>query len=570
MKPNNQRGWGLTETLLTLGAMSAMALAIYAVLGPASSSAQVKREQDNLRSLSGAVDKSFGLLGNFSGVSTARILDDGLAPTRMRSGGDLRTAWGTGVGVHPYAVDGVAGNAFLVSYPLAPSAVCAGLASAMSRDAYDIRVEGRSVYAGGRLDPAMAAEQCGATAAASMEFVFFSGLVSGQAVAAAPVVLPPPPPTIAPPPGAPPIITIPGTPEVDPVNPGTPAVPPPAAPPPVLPPPVAPPGTPPGIAPPPPTLNPPPPPVSPPGSMCAPRTDNLGPQSRRVSCPAGQLGDVHQQRTGSQAFTCPEAWGAPVAGPEVWGSWAETSRTCAPACSAPAPSSVAISRAAPAQTRNTCPAGYTGSTPQIRTGTEAGTRTTSWACPAPTGAPTSTTADTWSGSYTYGAWTANGPDTCAPACSAPSPSSVAISRPASNENRTVACPAGQVGTHSQTRTRAERGTRTTSWTCPGPTSSTSDAWSGTYTYGAWTTTSNTCAPSGPPAGTKLVVCYGYSDWDEACSVAVMATNVPGAVLLSLSGSFPYETATFSVPTSVCASGLADAYSLPGMGEITCR
>lgn len=425
MKPNNQRGWGLTETMLTLGAMSAMALAIYAVLGPASASAQVKREQDNLRSLSGAVDKSFGMLGNFSSVSTSRILDDGLAPTRMRAGGDLRTAWGTGVGVHPYAVDGVPGNAFLVSYPLAPSAVCAGLASAMARDAYDIRVEGRSVYADGRLDPAIAAEQCGATAEASMEFVFFSGLVSGQAVAAAPVVLAPPPPTITPPPSSPPVITIPGTPEVDPVNPGTPAVPPPAAPPPVLPPPVAPPGTPPGTTPPQPPFNPPPPPVSPPGSMCAPRTDSLGPQSRRVSCPAGQLGDIHQQRTGSQAFTCPEAWGAPVAGPEVWGSWAETSRTCAPACSAPAPSSVAISRAAPAQTRNTCPAGYTGSTPQIRTGTEAGTRTTSWTCPAPTGAPTSTTADTWSGSYTYGAWTANGPDTCAapppPVCGAPCP-----------------------------------------------------------------------------------------------------------------------------------------------------
>ena len=122
MKPNNQRGWGLTETLLTLGAMSAMALAIYAVLGPASASAQVKREQDNLRSLSGAVDKSFGMLGNFSSVSTSRILDDGLAPTRMRAGGDLRTAWGTGVGVHPYAVDGVPGNAFL-ALPSIPMAI---------------------------------------------------------------------------------------------------------------------------------------------------------------------------------------------------------------------------------------------------------------------------------------------------------------------------------------------------------------------------------------------------------------------------------------------------------------
>lgn len=412
MNSRPQQGWGLTETLLTLGAMSAMALAIYAVLGPASASAQVKREQDNLRSLAGAVDKSFGLLGNFSGVSTARVLDDGLAPTRMRSGGDLRTAWGTGVGVHPYAVDGVPGNAFLVSYPLAPSAVCAGLASAMSRDAYDIRVQGRSVYAGGRLDPSMAAEQCGATDAANMEFVFFSGLVSGQSVAAAPVVLPPPPPTITPPPSSPPVITIPDAPGVDPVAPGTPALPPPAAPPPVLPPPVAPPGTPPSIAPPPPPFNPPPPPVSPPGTMCAPRTDALGPETRTVGCPSGQLGEIHQRRTGSQPWTCPEAWGAPVAGPEAWGSWTETGRTCAAACVAPAPQT-------DVQTRDNsrelaCPAGQQGAITQTRP--ERRTRTRTASCPAPTGPFTWGEWSAWSAWEGTGSWTETG-RSCAPMAS---------------------------------------------------------------------------------------------------------------------------------------------------------
>ena len=46
--------------------------------------------------------------------------------------------------------------------------------------------------------------------------------------------------------------------------------------------------------------------------------------------------------------------------------------------------------------------------------------------------------------------------------------------------------------------RTENGTRTTSWTCPGPTSSTSDSWSGTYNNGPWVTTSNTCVATPPP------------------------------------------------------------------------
>src|SRR5690606_38543237 len=105
--------------------------------------------------------------------------------------------------------------------------------------------------------------------------------------------------------------------------------------------------------------------------------------------------------------------------------------------------------AASNQNRDACPAGYTGSTPQTRTRTENGTRTTSWACPGPTGAATSSTSDTWSGTYTYGTWTANGADTCAappPPCSAPPPTSTAITRAASNENRSPSCPAGQTGT----------------------------------------------------------------------------------------------------------------------------
>lgn len=73
-------GWGLTETLLTVGAISAMSVAVYMALHSTDAAAQVKIEQSNLRDLSRAVDRSIGLLGSFEGISAARTLDDELAP----------------------------------------------------------------------------------------------------------------------------------------------------------------------------------------------------------------------------------------------------------------------------------------------------------------------------------------------------------------------------------------------------------------------------------------------------------------------------------------------------------
>ena len=87
----------------------------------------------------------------------------------------------------------------------------------------------------------------------------------------------------------------------------------------------------------------------------------------------------------------------------------------------------------------------------------------------------------------------------APSCTPPSPTSVAITRAVANENQTVACPAGQTGSITQTRTRTENGTRRTTWTCPGPTSSTSDTWLGTYNYGGWTNVSSSCVVATPSA-----------------------------------------------------------------------
>jgi len=200
-------------------------------------------------------------------------------------------------------------------------------------------------------------------------------------------------------------------------------------------------------------------------------------RSRSAACPSGQLGtntweaEVVSTRTAS--YYCPAGTEAlPALSYSAWSAEAETGavrnvvKTCANACVAPAATTAT-------RTSTPCPSGQSGVITE--------SQTTSWTCPSATGSPVSSTS----------AWTVVS-NTCAATCTAPAPTSVAISRPLSNQGRDVGCPAGQTGNHWQTRTVTESGTRTTSWACPGPTSSTTETWSGSYTYGAWTTTSNTC------------------------------------------------------------------------------
>lgn len=420
MTRRQAQGFGLVETLLTLGALSALSLGIYLVLSPTSAAAQAKREQDNLRDLSTAVDRSFGLLGSFQGVSAVRVVEDGLAPTRMLDGSNLRTAWGTSVTVAPHTVN-APGDGFVVVYPFAPADVCPRLASAVSPDVYDIRVEGVSMFDNGQLNVNATAAACGQHDTATMEFVYHSGLVAGTAVAAPPLALPPAPPSVTAPGSAPigepvgPVGPVTGATPVAPVT-GAPVAPPaPVAP---VPPPAAAPVSP--TTPVPPVASPVAPPVSSVPACVAPppwtQTD-----SRSSPCPAGQIGLVLEGRTAQHSYTCPEAWAAPVETVSPWSAWTVTSSTCATACALPTPSTQTNTENRTAQQTLACPAGQTGGgITQERQ--ERRTQTRTAYCPAPTGAYAWSGWSAWSGWTATSAWT-----TTSNNCSTPAPATCSAS-----------------------------------------------------------------------------------------------------------------------------------------------
>ncbi|HEL3200030.1 TPA: hypothetical protein UMF75_002389 [Stenotrophomonas maltophilia] len=410
-------GFGLVEVLLVLGVASAISVAAWLVFGPASVAADVKQTQMDFSETATAIDRSLGIVGGFSGLSTSLVRTDGLAAQRLRQGEALRNVWGGSVSFVANTVR--RGNdSFLVETRDVPKAACAKLVAAMAGDpaVWDAQVNGESVYVGNKYDPATAAAACQTNGGDRLGFVYFSGLASGSSVAVSAIALPPALVAVTPANPATPVTPVNGAPSVGNAAPGTPGVVTPGTP--VAPPPAVPTAPP---APATPTTPQPTPAVLPPDTppdvkLCAvPPT-----QTQNVTCPAGQIGTVTQQRIGyCGAPTGPvyaadgtlvyESWGVAGYLPAV-----TTSNTCAPACIAPASSSVAITRSAPAESQNVgCPAGQTGEHWQQRTQVENGTRTTSWACPAATGSPVSSTSDSWSGTYSAASGWVTTSNTCA-------------------------------------------------------------------------------------------------------------------------------------------------------------
>lgn len=475
-------GFSLLEASLALAAAAAIGTAAFLVFRPSSTVAAVRVEQANLRDLSQAVETSFGLVGGFNGVTTARVSADGLVPSAMTRSGSILTTWGGAVEVS--AAQAVQPNdAFAIAYPAVPSEACVSLAGAVADSVWDLRVGGHSVFTAGSLDPAALASRCSSGGAANMIFVYHSGLATGTAVAATPVTNPPPvvaPPTAPPsppgttvaPPVAPPVV----------VTPPVIVAPPPVVAPPTAPPMVLPPGTPGVIVAPADfcTLNPTAPTcTATPPSSTAKCNDRRAPaQSQTLACASGSYGAIGQQRT----QYCPDYFGNPStaltyepwAAPK-WFPWAQTSNTCTPC---PGASSESQSRWAPAS--GACPSGETGTIDWEKA--QARTRSVSTSCPAPTWTLPAPTYGAW-GAWSDTGATRNVVNSCTPAtCSGPSTDT-------RQDPRTGACPAGQTG---GTSWNAEQ---TTSRTCNAGTWSGWGAWADTGTTSGY---SSTCTPTASP------------------------------------------------------------------------
>jgi len=521
--------------MLVLGAVSAFGFGMWKVFGPSSVAAQVREEQANLNQLSTALHQSFGLVGDYQGVTNNRILEDRLVSNNyLRQGtADIRDSWGQSVNVAGHTINEPF-DGFSITYPAVPAEACTGLANAVSRSVFDLRVEGQSIMNGAAVDTALAVERCNREDGAEMQFIYYSGLVQDSNIAA--VALPPGnpsnrfnPPTQtddtvnAPDGGAVsnPVVSVPdpatpggstgnpgGTGSTPAPNTGTPVT---AGPPSS--------GTP-GVVDP--TII---------GVACS-----ASMQTQTVNCPAGQYGLINQQRT----FSCPEAWEAAVAGP-----WVTTSNTCT-ACPAPStendtPQWVAQSSA--------CPPTQTGLISWERE--EIRTRSISYSCPAGTTALPSPTTGAW-GSWTATGATRNMINTCATSC---------VVLPPETQIQTIAlpdvvapCPPSQVGEIRTTQEADQSRTRT--YSCPAGTWSPWSAWATTAvrSTGTTNTCSTVCTPEAPQSTTEL-------QWVAApSSIATCANGFYGPGVTTFLENEQSRTGT---RTYSCPAGTWSAWSYSG-------
>lgn len=191
-----QKGFGLFEVLLGIAAASVMSVAVYSLFFASDVGADVKSAQKNLGTLSSQLEHSFGATGGYKGLTLNQAISDGLLPRAYTRGGSVETEWGAGVDVRSLSIHRP-DDGFVIQYAGVPTEACTQLASAMASNVYDLRISGSTVFSSTGIDPAAVGSQCNRSAGATMEFVYYSGLSTGQAVAALPSSGSPSTPSVA-------------------------------------------------------------------------------------------------------------------------------------------------------------------------------------------------------------------------------------------------------------------------------------------------------------------------------------------------------------------------------------
>ncbi|PJL52329.1 hypothetical protein B9Y60_10540 [Stenotrophomonas maltophilia] len=477
MKPHShkpQAGWSLIETLLSLAILTAIGGATFYAARTSTASAKVRAEQSNIHELAQRVENSFGLVGNYDGVSSARIMQEGLAPETMKNGNFLWSQWGS-VDVAAYP-----GGGYQITYYNVPQESCVPLASAVSGSAWDIEINGTSTKpltpAGKKsFNPLLAQRNC----LVENELIFVFGKDwSSSVLVASPLDLPPPPVSITPPNQSPETIIVGDAQDVANAT-VTPSIPPtqtgPVPTPPLPVPGVSTPST--------------PNPVSPP-STSTPSTPikvvsecQSGYEDRTLSCATGEWGSWSERRVlACELASNPgviEAW-VPWQGANderVRKGWNYLSGTCT---TCPAPFNEDRTQWV-GFTQNNCPAGNYGFTGWERE--QGSNRTGSYVCPAGTTTLPVPVFTAWSGWVNTGT-TRQTSNACV---SCPGPST-------GTQSQWVAytaamCPAGQYGLTNRELEQAS--TRSITYTCPAGTASLPAPSYGTWS--AWANTGNTRA-----------------------------------------------------------------------------
>ena len=380
-RPTHPHGFGLVELLIALGASAAIGAAALVFYPRVQTRVYVATDVENLRAMSSAIDRSYGVIGTYRNVSASSVVEDNLAPVDFRKSSSvsaLTNAWGGPIAITPATVRRF-GDSFTVAFSGVPRRACVPFLSAVAGDAYvqDVRVDGTSAKwnTGGQLDVPTLTIAC-QEGGNVLEVVYHSGLASGGSVAAVIAPAAPSRPLLPDPPPVTPSGPVASAPAVGDALPGTPIPLSPGLPPPAIP----------TVPAPPPAAAIPLVPQPSPIGLPSPLPPALVPckqaetQAQTGTCPAGTWGtETLRTRTvcpnegvdpnTDAAWEHPEAWARPVV----------VTATIASSCQA-CPTNERQTQAQWVTRTGSCPSGMTGNVSQEWE--QVRSRDISYACPA--------------------------------------------------------------------------------------------------------------------------------------------------------------------------------------------
>jgi type IV pilus assembly protein PilA len=177
------KGFTLVEILLVVGFIALAGIGIYTIYSKVTVSSQANTEGRNLDTLRAGVKNLYGGAASYAGL-TGTVLNDGrVTPDNMRivpyvaGATAINNSFGGAVTVLPVTLGGgAANNAFEITYPGVPGAVCSKLVTVSGKGFDQISIGGTIVkaFGTGNLNVAAAAGLCAADTGNGVTMVFDS------------------------------------------------------------------------------------------------------------------------------------------------------------------------------------------------------------------------------------------------------------------------------------------------------------------------------------------------------------------------------------------------------------
>lgn len=117
------RGFSLLEILVVAALVAAGLAALFALVNIYNQRQTTNAEASALNTIAAETRATFRSQGNFTGITPAVLIANGLVPATMVNGTNIETGWNTNVTVVPANLNGTMGDAVTFTYTL-PRAAC--------------------------------------------------------------------------------------------------------------------------------------------------------------------------------------------------------------------------------------------------------------------------------------------------------------------------------------------------------------------------------------------------------------------------------------------------------------